>query len=64
MRKHAEKAEVVDVHIVRAKITAPQTPDFVESRVRDTAIAKVHRRGKQILIGLPEVIRSYRCVSM
>ena len=52
LRKHAGKARIVSAHIVRPKITAPQTPAHVESGIRDTAISRVHRRGKQVLIDL------------
>jgi formamidopyrimidine-DNA glycosylase len=52
LRRHAGKARIVAASVVRAKITAPQSVDHVESGVRDTAISRIHRRGKQVLIDL------------
>lgn len=52
LRKQAGKAHILAAHIVRPKITGPQTVHQIESGLRDTTISRVHRRGKQVLVDL------------
>lgn len=52
LRKQALGAAIVETHIERPKITAPQTPALVAGRLRGAVIAGIRRRGKQVLIGL------------
>jgi formamidopyrimidine-DNA glycosylase len=52
LRKQARHADIVEAHVERARVVEPQTPSRVEKLARNASIAKVRRRGKQVLIDL------------
>src|SRR5260370_12913495 len=52
LRQQATGATIVDAHIERRRITAPQDPSDVEAQLSGRSIERVDRRGKNILIAL------------